>query len=75
MPDYFCDYSVKRHMEECAQEDTQKSMRFWYEQAVDEQKKELRDYRKGLKAQGPPMVVPVLLSVEPELHKVEALHS
>ncbi len=41
-PDSFCDYSVKRHMEEIAQEDTQKSMRFWYDQAVDEQRKELK---------------------------------
>lgn len=38
-------------MEECAQEDNQKSMRFRYEQAVDEQKKELREYKKKLKAQ------------------------
>lgn len=48
--DSFYDWSVKHHMEECAQEDTHKSMRFWFERAVDEQKKELRDYKKKLKA-------------------------
>ena len=49
-PDSFCDWSVKHHMEECAQEDTHKTMKFWYECAVDEQKKELREYKKRLKA-------------------------
>lgn len=49
-PDSFCDWSVKNHMEEFAQEDTHKSMRFWYDQAVDEQKAEFREYKKRLKA-------------------------
>jgi hypothetical protein len=34
-------------MQDLAREDTQEIMRFWYEQAVDEQKKELRDYNKA----------------------------
>ena len=50
-PDSFCEWSVKNHMEELAQEDTAEMMRFWYEQAVDEQKKELREYKKKAKAQ------------------------
>jgi hypothetical protein len=50
-PDSFCDYSVKRHMEECAQEDVHKNMKLWYEIAVDEQKKELKEYKKKKKAQ------------------------
>lgn len=64
-PDSFCDWSVKRHMEECAQEDTHKSIRFWYEQAVDEQKKELKEYRKKLKAQIE--LEPVPLTIEEDL--------
>jgi len=38
-------------MEELSQEDTAEIMRYWYERAVDEQKKELRDYRKRAKLQ------------------------
>jgi hypothetical protein len=41
-PDSFCEWSVKNHMEELAHEDAQKYMSYWYERAVDEQKKELR---------------------------------
>lgn len=53
-------------MEECAQEDTQKSMRFWYEQAVDEQKKELRGYKKRAKTQTQlPQMEPIPLTIEP----------
>jgi hypothetical protein len=33
-------------MEELAHEDSQKYMSYWYERAVDEQKRELRDYKK-----------------------------
>ncbi|MEI2763277.1 MAG: hypothetical protein V9E95_13735 [Methanothrix soehngenii] len=50
-PDSFSDWSAKNHMEELAKEDTAEIMRYWYERAVDEQKKELREYRKKLKAQ------------------------
>jgi len=49
-PDSFCEWSVKNHMEELAHEDAQKDMAFWYEMAVDEQKRELREYKKKLTA-------------------------
>ncbi len=65
-PDSFCDYSVKRHIEECVNEDTQKSIRYWYERAVDEQKKELREYRKKQKVQEA-QVEPVPLTIEDDL--------
>lgn len=55
-------------MEDLAQEDVAGMMRFWYEQAVDEQKKELREYKKKTKAQEAqaqhPQVEPVPLTVE-----------
>jgi hypothetical protein len=38
-------------MEKLAQEDAKKNMAFWYEMAVDEQKREQRDYKKSAKAQ------------------------
>ena len=38
-------------MTELAKEDTVELMRYWYERAVDEQKKELREYKKKQKAQ------------------------
>ena len=38
-PDSFCDWTVNNRMEDLAREDTQGMMRFWYEQAIDEQKK------------------------------------
>jgi hypothetical protein len=50
-PDSFSDWSEKNHMIELAKEDTAEMMRYWYERAVDEQKKELREYKKKLKAQ------------------------
>lgn len=50
-PDSFCDWSVKNRMEELSQEDTHKSLRFWYDRAVDEQRAELRQYKRKLKAQ------------------------
>jgi len=52
-PDSFCDWSVKHHMEEVANEDAHKYMAYWYERAVDEQKAELRQYRRNRKAQSP----------------------
>lgn len=45
-------------MEELAQEDAHKYMAFWYEYAVDEQKKELREYKKKLKARGAKFPLP-----------------
>jgi hypothetical protein len=50
-PDSFCEWSVKNHMEELSKEDTAGMMRSWYEQTVDEQKAELRQYKKKAKAQ------------------------
>jgi len=50
-PDSFCEWSVKNHMEELAHEDARKYMAYWYEMAVDEQKRELREYKKRAKAQ------------------------
>jgi DNA-binding CsgD family transcriptional regulator len=64
-PDSFCDWSVKHHMEECAQEDTHKTMKFWYECAVDEQKKELKDYKKRLKAQEASRIELAPMTIEP----------
>jgi DNA-binding CsgD family transcriptional regulator len=50
-PDSFCDWSVKNRMEDLAHEDVHKHMKLWFEIAVDEQKKELREYKKRAKAQ------------------------
>jgi|WetSurSiteA1Bulk_404760.scaffolds.fasta_scaffold85007_1 hypothetical protein len=38
-------------------------MRFWYEEAVDEQKKELREFKKKEKAQ-PPQIESMSLIIE-----------
>ena len=65
-PDSFCEWSVKNHMEELAHEDAQKYMAFWYERAVDEQKRELREYKKRLKAQGA-LIEPVPLIIEEDV--------
>jgi len=50
-------------MTELAKEDTAEIMRYWYERAVDEQKKELREYKKKQKAQ----IEPVPLTIEEDL--------
>jgi hypothetical protein len=65
-PDSFCEWSVKNHMEELAHEDTQKYMGYWYERAVDEQKKELKEYKKKAKTQLL-QVVAVPLTIEEDL--------
>lgn len=62
-PDSFSDWSTRNHMGELAQEDVAGMMRYWYERAVDEQKREQREYRKRQKTQHPP-VEPVPLTVE-----------
>jgi hypothetical protein len=59
-PDSFCEWSVKNRMEEISKEDAAEMMRFWYEQAVDEQKAELRQYKKKRKS----LVGPVPLIIE-----------
>ena len=63
-PDSFCEWSVKNRMEELSQEDTAEMMRFWYEQAVDEQKKELREHKKRTKTQAQIQIEPVPLTIE-----------
>jgi len=62
-PDSFCEWSVKNHMEELAHNDAQKYMAYWYERAVDEQRAELRQYKKKLKGQLP-QIEPVPLTIE-----------
>jgi hypothetical protein len=66
-PDSFCAWSVKNHMVELSREDTAGMMRFWYEEAVDEQKAELRQYKKKAKAQE--------VQIEPVPLTIEADHS
>jgi hypothetical protein len=52
-------------MEELSKEDTAEMMSFWYEEAVDEQRAELRQYKKKAKAQIQlPHVEPVPLTIE-----------
>jgi hypothetical protein len=64
-PDSFCEWSVKNHMEELSQEDTAERMRFWYECAVDEQKRELRDYKKKEKEKAQiPKIETVPITIE-----------
>ena len=70
-PDSFCDWSVKRHMEELAQEDVHKHMKLWYEIAVDEQKKVLKEYKKKLKTQGA-LIEPVPLTIEEDISQKQA---
>lgn len=64
-PDSFCEWSIKNHMEGLANEDAQKNMAFWYEMAVDEQKKELREFKKKLKAQAAPVPLTIIEDLSP----------
>lgn len=73
-PDSFCEWSVKNHMEELSREDTAGMMRFWYEQAVDEQKAELRQYKKKAKAQGV-QIEPVPLTIEEDHSQSDRLEA
>jgi DNA-binding CsgD family transcriptional regulator len=67
-PDSYFDWSINNRMEELSREDTFEMMRYWYERAVDEQKRELRDYKKKAKTQIQlPHVVPVHLTIEEDL--------
>jgi hypothetical protein len=64
-PDSFSDWSVNNRMEELAREDTHEMMRYWYELAVDEQKKELREYKRKMRSQTQlPQIEPVPLTIE-----------
>lgn len=65
-PDSFCDWSVNNRMEELARADTFELMRFWYNEAVDEQRAELRQYKKKIKSQLP-QVEPVPLIIEDDI--------
>lgn len=65
-PDSFCDWTVNNRMEELAREDTFEMMRYWYNRAVEEQRAELRQYKKKLKGQLP-QVEPVPLTIEEDL--------
>jgi len=73
-PDSFCEWSVKNHMEELSKEDTAGMMRFWYEEAVDEQKAELRQYKKKAKAQGV-QIEPVPLTIEEDHSQSDRLEA
>ena len=65
-PDSFCEWSIKNHMEELAHEDAHKYMAYWYEMAIDEQKKELKEYKKKIKLQEA-KIVPVPMIIEEDL--------
>ena len=72
-PDSFCDWSVNNRMEELSKEDTFELMGYWYEQAVDKQRKELREYKKRVKAltqlpevESVPLTVELIEVVSPE---------
>jgi DNA-binding CsgD family transcriptional regulator len=69
-PDAFSDFSLKNRFKEIAEGDTPELMRYWYEDAVDEQKKELREYKKKAKAQD---AQPPLLQVEPVPLTIEVI--
>lgn len=61
-------------MEELSREDTFEMMRYWCERAVDEQKKELRDYKKNAKTQIQlPHVEPVPLMIEGDISQSDRL--
>ena len=62
-PDSFSDWSERNHMSDLAKEDVAERMRYWYERAVDEQKKEQREYKKKLKSQEA-QIEPVPLTIE-----------
>ena len=50
-PDAFSDWSERNHMSDLAKEDVAGMMKYWYERSVDEQKAEIRLYKRKLKAQ------------------------
>jgi len=62
-PDAFSDWPERNHMSDLAKENTAGMMRHWYERAVDDQKAEIRRYKKRMKTQHPP-VEPVPLTIE-----------
>jgi len=50
-PDAFSDWSERNHMSDLAKEDVAGMMRYWYERAIDDQKAEIRQYKRKRKAQ------------------------
>ena len=50
-PDAFSNWSERNHMSDLAKEDAPGMMRYWYERAVDEQKAEIRQYKRRQKVQ------------------------
>jgi len=55
---------VKNRMEELSKEGAAELMRFWHGQAINEQKKELSEYKKKAKAQAQIQIEPVPLTIE-----------
>jgi hypothetical protein len=79
-PDAFSDWSERNHMGDLAQEDAAVMMRFWYERAVDEQKKELREFKKKAKIQLPkietiPLTVEDIEEDLPQGERLEAINA
>jgi hypothetical protein len=65
-PDAVSDWSTEQFTKKLAQKDAVKwGVNHEYEDAVYEQRKELRDYRKRLKAQEPPKIEPLPMTIEP----------
>lgn len=62
-PDAFSDVSVRNRFRVVAEEQTPEVMRFWYERAVEEQKKELREFKKKEKPQLP-RIEPMPITIE-----------
>lgn len=63
-PDAASDWSTGQFTEKLAKKDALEWVECEYEDAIEEQKKELREYRKRAKAQ-PPQIKPVPLTIEP----------
>ena len=62
-PDAFSDFSVRNRFKEVAEEETPELMRYWFDRAVDEQKKELREFKKKEKPQLP-RIEPMPITIE-----------
>lgn len=62
-PDAFSDFSVRNRFKAVAEEQTPEVMRFWYERAVEEQKKELKEFKKKEKLPLP-RIEPVPITIE-----------
>jgi len=62
-PDAFSDFSIRNRFKAVAEEETPELMRYWYERAVDEQKKELREFKKKEKPQLP-RIEPIPITIE-----------